>query len=166
MAGLDGIYVTEDYLRRKKQMNEKSLIWKATNFTMSLTKFLTGMRHALECKNPGCRVKNCHKTKRLLNHYRQCKTILCTRCRKVHRYHDTQFPNNWIYKQKISKFEIYWLVMKSMKSNQKSWPDSNLRGRVYTSPHTTPPVHRLRPSPHPANVTISPGTTNCPCAVI
>ena len=107
--------------KNKDKGMKRAWFWKVSNFTMSSTKLLTAMRHALECKNPGCRVKNCHKTKRLLNHSRQCKTILCARCRIVHKYRDTQFPTNWIYKQKIPKCEFIVYLQNPLFDRHTDW---------------------------------------------
>ena len=64
---------------------------------MSLPDFLAVVIHAHDCRIPGCRAKKCHKTKRLLDHNRQCKRKPCTMCAsliKVYNYHAKQCPKD------------------------------------------------------------------------
>ena len=110
-------------------MNE----WKGPGFNkpiiiaMSLADFLTIVSHALECRIPGCRVKKCHKTKRLLDHNRQCKRDPCTKCAsliKVHKYHATQCPKDSGCEHKFCKIRIR--VLKQWNSSLRMFTQTKL----------------------------------------
>ena len=46
------------------------------------TRFLSSLTHARSCKDPKhkCRTKGCHKSKRLLDHHKQCRKSECQQC--------------------------------------------------------------------------------------
>ena len=87
-------------------MNKRPNFDKPIRITMSLENFLNIVSHALECRNPGCRVKKCHKTKRLLDHYKHCKKDPCIKCAsliKMRKYSAKQCPENSVCEHKFPK---------------------------------------------------------------